>query len=131
MNSTDDPGNAPEPDSNQLPLEDTLVDRGVDDILDEGYSPPDWPHSHRWGETSLEEAEGEPFEERLAQELPDDAPNRQPDRAGRLAADEDGEAIEVGVAGGGAGAEEAAMHITDGTGTSADQDDQDGQSEQV
>src|SRR5690606_239282 len=32
---------AAEPDIYQRPIEDTLLDRGVDDILDEGYSPPE------------------------------------------------------------------------------------------
>ncbi|SED62850.1 DUF5709 domain-containing protein [Ruania alba] len=116
MSTIDGGAQGPEPDSNQLPQEDTLLDRGVDDILDEGYSPPDRPHNHRWGETSREEIEGEPLEERLAQEEPDDssAPSvsRQPDRAGRLEAGADVDARDVGIAGGGAGAEEAAMHIT-------------------
>ncbi len=30
-------------DEDQLPSEDTLDDRGVDDLLDEGYSPPERP----------------------------------------------------------------------------------------
>ena len=32
-------------DDNQLQPEDTLVDRGVDDILDEGISPPERPYA--------------------------------------------------------------------------------------
>lgn len=119
-----------EPDSDQLPLEDTLVDRGVDDVLDEGYSPPDRPRTNRWGETPLEEALGESHDRRLAQEEPEvweqgqqRDPGREPDRTGRLAVhlDEDTDptgtgsqslmADDVGVAGGGAGAEEAAMHL--------------------
>lgn len=31
-------------DDNQLQPEDSLIDRGVDDILDEGYSPPEQPY---------------------------------------------------------------------------------------
>ena len=31
----------------QLQPEDTLVDRGVDDVLDEGYSPPERPYGGR------------------------------------------------------------------------------------
>ncbi len=31
-------------DDNQLQPEDTLIDRGVDDMLDEGYSPPEQPY---------------------------------------------------------------------------------------
>ena len=30
-------------DEDQLPSEDTLDDRGIDDLLDEGYSPPERP----------------------------------------------------------------------------------------
>lgn len=121
---------APEPDSDQLPLEDTLVDRGVDDVLDEGYSPPDRPRTNRWGETPLEEELGESLDRRLAQEEPEawepgqgpDA-HREADRTGRLAVDDDEDsdptgvgsqhtmADDVGVAGGGASAEEAAMHL--------------------
>ena len=32
-------------DDNQLQPEDTLIDRGVDDILDEGISPPERPYA--------------------------------------------------------------------------------------
>ncbi|MBK7722900.1 MAG: hypothetical protein IPI32_11970 [Austwickia sp.] len=55
-------------DGDQLQAEDTLVDRGVDDVLDEGYSPPD----HR--PTSLDadfRANGETIEDRIRQEVPD------------------------------------------------------------
>jgi len=31
---------------NQLQPEDTLVDRGLDDMLDVGYSPPERPYGH-------------------------------------------------------------------------------------
>ncbi|PRC47749.1 hypothetical protein C6A85_83360, partial [Mycobacterium sp. ITM-2017-0098] len=34
-------------DENQLGSEDTLIDRGVDDVLDEGYSPPEQPYGGR------------------------------------------------------------------------------------
>ena len=121
---------APEPDSDQLPLEDTLVDRGVDDALDEGYSPPDRPRSNRWGETPFEEALGESLDRRLAQESPEtweteqqQAPGDEPDRTGRLVVDDDEDSNpmgggsqhmmvdDVGSAGGGASAEEAAMHV--------------------
>ena len=52
-------------DEDQLQAEDTLDDRGVDDVLDEGYSPPVRPR----GAT----AKGESIEQRLAQEEPDPA----------------------------------------------------------
>ncbi len=118
MSSTDDTNPGPAPDSDQLPLEDTLEDRGAEDRLDEGYSPPERPHGPRWGETAYEEAVGEPMDEELAAEEADEAgppdPARQPDRAGRLEeGPEADEADDVGVAGGAATAEEAAMHLLD------------------
>lgn len=115
-----------EGDSDQLPLEDTLTDRGVDDLLDEGYSPPERPRTNHFGETALEEIRGESLDQRLAEEEPDvfDEPERgarQPDRAGRLVADPDALdgrvndtfADDAGIAGGAASAEEAAVHIVD------------------
>ncbi len=51
---------------------DTLVDRGVDDALDEGYSPPEsYSSAERFGNTAEEMREGETFEERLRQEVPE------------------------------------------------------------
>lgn len=116
---------------NQLQPEDTLDDRGVDDVLDEGISPPE---SYRGvfakGVTSREELEGESLEERLRQEEPEtwegaeedldgDLCDEQPDvevgdaRTGRLMATESGydlAAEDEGIDGAGASAEEAAMH---------------------
>ncbi|CAM3504018.1 hypothetical protein H7J08_11685 [Mycobacterium frederiksbergense] len=112
-------------DEDQLPQEDTLVDRGVDDVLDEGYSPPD-----RWQEPR----EHESLDERLADEQPDPAlldgdaiPDEQSGddevgvrRSGRLVApdagfgeDRESELLgsEVGIDGGAASAEEAAVHV--------------------
>lgn len=115
-----------EGDSDQLTQEDTLTDRGVDDLLDEGYSPPERPRTNHFGETALEEIQGESLDQRLAEEEPEvfDEPDReasQPDRAGRLVADPDALdgrvndtfADDVGVAGGAASAEEAAVHVVD------------------
>jgi hypothetical protein len=121
----------------QLQPSDTLEDRGVDDALDEGYSPPDREparlrHPH-------EVDEPETLDERLAEEEPDlwvdpdqdhdadtfdtDAEDEVGgDRTGRLVAqnqgsgdDEDTElwATDAGIDGGGASAEEAAMHVID------------------
>jgi hypothetical protein len=115
-------------DGNQLSQEDTLIDRGVDDILDEGFSPPE-----KWKEPRDHES----LEELLSQEEPDAAvtlsdadgsgPQSSDDevgdrRAGRLLAtdegvDEDDEehllARDVGIDGSAASAEEAAVHIID------------------
>nr|WP_220458077.1 DUF5709 domain-containing protein [Actinotalea sp. JY-7876] len=125
-----DPESAAEGDTNQLQQDDTLLDRGVDSILDEGYSPPERrPQYHRL-ETEVEQLEGETLDERLAQEVPDvwetqDEPrpsSDEPDRAGRLeAADSEPSgaaatsvmAQDVGIAGSAATAEEAAVHVVD------------------
>lgn len=61
-------------DETQLQPEDTLVDRGVDDVLDEGYTAPDnWSPAETYGNTALEEVLGEPLDMRLAEEEPDTA----------------------------------------------------------
>lgn len=59
-------------DEDQLQPEDTLVDRGVDDVLDEGYSPADRPrHATGFGTTPAEARQEETIEQRIAQEEPD------------------------------------------------------------
>ena len=56
----------------QLQEDDSLVDRGVDDVLDEGYSPPEkWSTAQDHGTTHREQLEGESLDERLAQEEPE------------------------------------------------------------
>ena len=56
----------------QLQPQDTLDDRGVDDVLDEGITPPDQPQGvTAKGVTDREQLEGETIEERLGQEVPD------------------------------------------------------------
>ena len=52
----------------QLQPEDTLIDRGVDDVLDEGYSPPERPY----GRGSLGSTP-ESLDQLLAEEEPDPA----------------------------------------------------------
>lgn len=119
-----DPELGSEGDSDQLTKEDTLIDRAVGDLLDEGYSPPERDRTNHFGETALEERTGEPLDQRLAEEEPDiwdrpDLDGREPDRAGRLVADADAldgrpndtYAEDAGVAGGAASAEEAAVHV--------------------
>ncbi|MCL2317221.1 MAG: DUF5709 domain-containing protein [Actinomycetia bacterium] len=117
----------------QIPDADALIDRGAD-TLDEGYIPPDrWSPAQRFGSTAEEMRRGETIDMRLAQEEPDvtdeeDEPDEDDDRevgdwrAGRLVAgrsvfDEDAGgddvAFEVGISGGAATAEEAAMHVMD------------------
>ncbi len=128
-------------DDNQLQPEDTLIDRGMDDMLDEGYSPPERPY----GRGAFGPSES--MDQMLAEEEPDpasridvvldeteqqcsDESERETEfpergevgraRAGRLVAPdlgfgEDSEAElvadDVGISGGAASAEEAAVHI--------------------
>ncbi|NYI78611.1 DUF5709 domain-containing protein [Nocardioides panzhihuensis] len=122
----------------QLQPEDTLDDRGVDDVLDEGYSPPERPRGvNAKGVTPREEIEGETIDERLAQEEPevweDADAEAEADildgpvsgevgeaRSGRLTSpdmgareDDEGQLIgnDEGIDGAGASAEEAAVHV--------------------
>jgi uncharacterized protein DUF5709 len=118
-------------DDGLLDPEDSLLDR---DPLDEGYSPPERPYAvNDWGTTAAEEATDEPMDARLAREVPDTAPEDGDglgdstdtdgellddevgdQRAGRLA--DDGEELfteDVGIDGGAASAEEAAVHLVD------------------
>ncbi|MDT8911829.1 DUF5709 domain-containing protein [Amycolatopsis sp. PS_44_ISF1] len=124
-------------DTGVLDSEDTLQDG---DPYDEGYSPPERPLAVTdWGTTAREELAGESWEGRLAREAPDtpyddsdglgdseDSDGELLDdevgdrRAGRLVAtdqgfgvagDEELHASDVGIDGGAASAEEAAVHV--------------------
>jgi hypothetical protein len=117
--------------SDQIQPEDSLDDRGVDDVLDEGYSPPEREPNH------LKHPEGgESLDERLAEEEPEvwaDAEEERDadvvdgdvggevggERTGRLLAPDEGVGQDVdaemvaedeGIDGAGASAEEAAVH---------------------
>jgi hypothetical protein len=75
-------------DEDQLQPEDTLDDRGVDDLLDEGYSPPERPLGvDAFGTTAAEQRQGESIEQRLAQEEPDPANEVEDPLAGPDSAD--------------------------------------------
>jgi hypothetical protein len=110
----------------QLEEQRSLVDRGVDDPLDEGYSPPE-----RYS-MLIREGEHETLDERLADEVPEPdpyAPQEEEvlddgevgdERAGRLVDPNEGigpdlesdlVGNDVGIDGGAASAEEAAVHI--------------------
>ncbi|MET9843196.1 DUF5709 domain-containing protein [Streptomyces ossamyceticus] len=133
-------GNEEQADAAPLDLQDAVDERTYDDILDEGYSPPERPLGvSRTGTTAAEQHEGESLDERLRQEVPDvtvppgdgigDLPGGEgepvdpeagADRAGRLVAPDEGAhpdttkelvAEDEGIDGGAAGAEEAAVHI--------------------
>jgi hypothetical protein len=71
----------------QLQPDDTLDERGVDDVLDEGMSPPERPsRDMARGTTAREDAEGESLEDRLEQEEPD--PTAEIDHTAQAQADE-------------------------------------------
>ncbi|MDQ1021375.1 DUF5709 domain-containing protein [Streptomyces afghaniensis] len=129
-------------DTGLLDAEDTLEYDGVDDPLDRGWSPPErpWAVEHR-GVTAAERRQGETLDERLAEELPEPvAPDGDglgdcqgtdgelldnevgAARSGRLVAPDEGAhedeesalvALDVGIDGAAASAEEAAVHIVD------------------
>jgi hypothetical protein len=123
-------------DQDQLQPQSSLNDRGVEDALDEGYSPPEKPSA------LLRHGEHESLDERLAEEEPEQDPYAEPEqednltvrdelenlddgevgeqRAGRLMdpnqgigpdVDKDLIGEDVGIDAGAASAEEAAMHI--------------------
>lgn len=133
-------------DDDQLQTEDTLIDRGVDDVLDEGFSPPERLYGRGSFGTSREsvdqllaEEEQDPASRLNVpldedEQLRSDEAERQAEfpehdevgsaRAGRLVAPdwgfgEDTEAEllaeDVGISGGAASAEEAAVHIIEDT----------------
>jgi hypothetical protein len=134
----------PDPDDEgQLSAEDTLSDRGLEDSLDEGYSPPEKPRAlNTFGVTQAEAEQGESLDQRIAQEEADPTSRLDLDdygtttesgeffdsdevgdrRAGRLVAPDEGDGddeekdeigSDVGIDGGAASAEEAAMHVVD------------------
>ncbi|MDX3800775.1 DUF5709 domain-containing protein [Streptomyces sp. AK04-3B] len=125
-----------------LDLQDAVDERTYDDVLDEGYSPPEKPLGvTKYGTTAAEQHDGESLDQRLAQEVPDvsapagdgvgDLPGGEGEpvdpeaggrRAGRLVAPDEGAhpdavkeeiAEDVGIDGGAAAAEEAAVHIVE------------------
>ncbi|AOW90521.1 hypothetical protein TPA0906_07870 [Streptomyces olivaceus] len=134
--------NEEQEDAAPLDLQDAVDERTYDDTLDEGYSPPEKPLGvTKHGTTAAEQHEGESLDERLAEETPDvtapdgDGVGDEPDgegepvdpeagtaRAGRLVAPDEGAhadttketvAEDVGIDGGAAGAEEAAVHVVE------------------
>jgi hypothetical protein len=106
----------------QLETAESLVGPPDTDAVDAGYSPPDRPYALDDDELTVAgQRDGETLDERLAREVPEEVPV-DVDRAGRLADPEQlglmerGDAIEgqdVGVDGGAASAEEAAVHVVD------------------
>ncbi|MEV6112812.1 DUF5709 domain-containing protein [Streptomyces sp. NPDC052109] len=134
--------NEEQEDAGPLDLQDAVDERTYDDILDEGYSPPERPLGvGKHGVTAAEQREGETLDERLVQEVPDAQPTAGDEigdlpggegepvdpeaggsRAGRLVAPDEGAhpdtvkeevARDVGIDGGAAAAEEAAVHVVE------------------
>ena len=110
--------------------------RGLEEPLDEGSSPPEkWSPAEGYGNTPLEEEMGETLDQRLQQEVPEEDPYEQAaretenvggevgeERAGRLVAEDEGitedttkdlVADDVGIDGAASSAEEAAVHVID------------------
>lgn len=133
-----DPRNpAPNPSQfmSQDPHEDTLIERGSNDPLDEGLTPPEkWSAGEGFGTTADEYRQGESFEQRLSQEEPDLDPDAEWNedqlddgevgngRSGRLVDPSRGQGEDnvsemvgddIGIDGGAASAEEAAVHIVE------------------
>jgi len=122
-------------DETQLQAEDTLDDRGVDDVLDEGVVTRErWSSAQGYGNTPAEQREGASIDRQLGWEEPEPADDEwtgewDPDessaeeppgdeRSGRLVAESDSDdrfVSDVGIDGAGATAEEAAMHVIDET----------------
>ncbi|ANY08573.1 DUF5709 domain-containing protein [Pseudonocardia sp. HH130630-07] len=107
----------------QLDTDEALTGPSDSDPLDSGYVPPDRPYGVEDNAvTPAGEREGESLDERLAKELPDEPLATDPGRSGRLVSATDSpagdpatdvEAVEVGIDGGAASAEEAAVHDAD------------------
>lgn len=132
------------PPDDALDMENALDEKDLDAILDEGYSPPERPYAvEDYGTTQGEQAAGETLDRRLAREQPDTQPEPGDDtgdltdgegepwggevgdaRTGRLAEDDNPLATrgnhtlgrDVGIDGGAASAEEAAVHTIDDEG---------------
>src|ERR1700733_11437275 len=87
---------------------DTLSGAPGDDPLDRGVVPPErWSAGVRYGTTAGEQESGESLDQLLAEEEPDDTLDALEDE------DEDLVASDVGIDGGGATAEEAAVHVVE------------------
>jgi hypothetical protein len=137
-------GSEVQDDAGLLDPEDTLDQHGVEQILDEGYSPPERPWAvNKSGVTAEGQRRGESLDQRLSEELPDIGSPEGDDlgdawdtdgellddevgdaRAGRLVAPDEGVhygtaglvASDIGVDGAAASAEEAAVHVVPDSG---------------
>lgn len=126
------PAQEPQPESPdlgasvQLENDESLAGPLGDDPMDAGYVPPDRPYVlDEDGVTARGMREGDSFEQRLAREESDEPELVDADRSGRLVGGGQGAALEarddldgvdVGIDGGAASAEEAAVHTIDGPG---------------
>lgn len=117
-------------DEDQLQPGDSLDDRGVEDILDEGIVTRErWSAAQGFGNTAAEQRQGASLDRQLSWEEPDveyeawsedtmeedlDDDQVGEERSGRLVAasdDDDRFVSDVGIDGAGSSAEEAAMHV--------------------
>ncbi|MDF6017429.1 DUF5709 domain-containing protein [Streptomyces sp. JH34] len=127
------------PPTDDLDPENVIDEPDLDETLDTGYSPPEKPLGvTKYGTTGEEQREGESLDRRLAQEVPEDDPlladephegpedngpeedDAGTERAGRLTTTDEAPGArsnnrtlgrDVGIDGGAATAEEAALHI--------------------
>ncbi|MFE7751885.1 DUF5709 domain-containing protein [Streptomyces sp. NPDC057428] len=122
--------------TDELDPENVLDEPDLDDVLDTGYSPPEKPLGvTKYGMTDEEQREGESLDLRLSQEEPEPDPvledgpedngpeedDAGDERAGRVAEADEADQLrnnrvmgrDVGIDGGAASAEEAAVHIQD------------------
>lgn len=120
-------------DEDQLQPGDSLDDRGVADVLDEGIVTREgWSPAQGFGNTLAEQRVGASLDRQLGWEVPEDTSDEWNDewqgeddladeqvgdqRSGRLVAasdDDDRFVSDVGIDGAGSSAEEAAMHVID------------------
>ncbi|MCK1797432.1 DUF5709 domain-containing protein [Streptomyces sp. XM4193] len=80
-------GNEEQEDAAPLDLQDAVDEPDYDDLLDEGYSPPEKPLGvDKPGTTAEEQQQGESLDSRLAEEVPDvtDGLNEELDAADRI-----------------------------------------------
>lgn len=136
VESTDQPEQDPTvystEDEDQLQPEDTLEDRGVDDVLDEGYSPPERLRAaDQHGTTSREQREGETLDDRLEREVPDPtsaygAPENESGQDNDQVGGDEPEAIDAAddFVGGEVGDERAGRLVADDEGTGSDDEDE-------
>lgn len=115
MGNSEEYGEYSVDDETQLQPEDTLDGELGEDILDDGFDPPDRARgAQSFGVTVAEQRQGESLDQRLAQEEPEDT--RDDDDSADDSAELDGSSRPTGRdTRHGRAPEEAALHLTDET----------------